>query len=149
MKVLLDTSIIARFCQTGDPKYTLVTDAVGKLSEQGYDLCLVPQVVYEFWSVATRPLDVNGLGWSTDQAAHEIEKLEELFSVLKDERSVYGYWLKLVTSFKVGGRNSHDARLVAAMDRHAISSVLTLDAKDFNRFDHIVILRPAEVVASK
>ncbi len=149
MKVLLDTSAIIRFCQTADPNHHLVLDAVARLSELGHHACIVPQVVYELWSVATRPITANGLGWTTDDAKKEVDRLEKLFGFLKDERSVYAYWIELVTNFSIGGRNCHDARLVAAMDRHAISHILTLDKNDFTRFTHKTVWFPADVLALK
>ena len=35
-------------------------DAVALLRAQGHTLCLVPQNLYEFWVVCTRPLANNG-----------------------------------------------------------------------------------------
>lgn len=147
MKVLLDTSTIVRFCQTADPNHHLVLDAVARLSELGHQSCIVPQVIYELWSVATRPISANGLGWTTDDAKNEVDRLESLFVFLKDERTVYSFWIALVTKFSVGGRDSHDARLVAAMDRHSVNHLLTLDRKDFNRFTHKTVWLPTDVLA--
>ena len=52
--------------------------------EQGDDCYLSPQVLIEMWVVATRPTDVNGLGWSTDHARKIIDELLERFP-LADE----------------------------------------------------------------
>lgn len=147
MKVLLDTSAIIRFCQTADSKHHLVLDAVARLSELGYQTCIVPQVVYELWSVATRPITANGLGWSTHDAKTEIGRLGKLFVFLKDERTVYSHWIELVSQLDIGGRNAHDARLIAAMDRHEISHLLTLDRDDFKKFNHKTIWFPEDVLA--
>ncbi|MEO8496764.1 MAG: type II toxin-antitoxin system VapC family toxin [Planctomycetota bacterium] len=147
MKVLLDTSVIVRFCQTGDQKHQLAVDAVARLSELGHQACIVPQVIYELWSVATRPTKANGLGWSTVDAKQEVDRLEKLFVFLKDERTIYSFWIELVSSFSVGGRDSHDARLVAAMDRHAITHLMTLDQNDFKRFSHKTVWFPDDVLA--
>jgi predicted nucleic acid-binding protein len=43
------------------------------------------------------------------------------------------------------GKTSHDARLVAAMKVHRIDSILTLNPKDFQRFDHINVVMPADI----
>lgn len=149
MKVLLDTSVVIRFCQTEDAKHHLVLDAVTRLSELGYLSCIVPQVIYELWSVATRPIDANGLGWSTDDAKAEVEELERRFVFMRDERTIYANWIKLVSRLGIGGRDSHDARLVAAMERHSIEHLMTLDQNDFNRFDHKVVWFPEDVLAMK
>lgn len=148
MKVLLDTNILVRLCVSDDPKYLDVQKAILNLVSKDYELCVVPQVFYELWHVSTRPVEANGLGLSVAKVKLAIETFESMFTMLRDERTVYANWLRIVSHFKVLGRNSHDARLVAAMDRHGITQLLTLDGRDFNRFGHIYILRPADVIAS-
>ena len=147
MRVLLDTNILVRLLQPADKNHAACLDALEKLPKDGFEICVVPQNLYEFWAVVTRPVDVNGLGFSPAATEQAIEQICDMFTFLKDERTIYQYWLKLVANFKVLGRNSHDARLVAALDRHRISHLLTLDAKDFKRFEHITILTPQSVLA--
>ena len=62
MNVLLDTNILARMAQPGTVPYQTTLDAVNALQLRGDIPCLVPQVLYELWVVATRPVAVNGLG---------------------------------------------------------------------------------------
>lgn len=73
MRVLLDTSILVRLSRAGDSNYARAASAIPKLIGDGYEICIVPQVFYEFWSVATRPANANGLGLSIDEAKLEIE----------------------------------------------------------------------------
>ena len=75
-------------------------------------LCLVPQVIYEFWVAATRPVEVNGLGMDVPLAQHSIEGLLQDFVLLKDERGIFGNWQSLVIANAVKGKGAHDARLV-------------------------------------
>jgi predicted nucleic-acid-binding protein len=63
MRLLLDTNIVLRTVNQDDPFYPLVSEAVHRLTVQSHELILVPQVIYEFWSAASRPAAVNGLGW--------------------------------------------------------------------------------------
>ena len=62
MKVLLDTNIIVRAAQPNSPDWSSIEQALSKLIGLGGKLCLVPQNLYEFWVVATRPTNVNGFG---------------------------------------------------------------------------------------
>ncbi len=66
MRILLDTNIIVRLSEANQPSAHDSRRAVALLPEQGYECCLVPQVIYEYWSVATRPLENNGLGLTPD-----------------------------------------------------------------------------------
>jgi hypothetical protein len=73
--------------------------------------------------------------------------LQRLFTLLRDERSIFDRWEQLVTDFHVAGKAAHDARLVAAMQRHGLSYLLTFNAADFKRYSTIRLLQP-EVVAA-
>ena len=55
-----------------------------------------------------------------------------------------------MTSFvthNVKGKQAHDTRLVAAMERHGVKHLLTFNKSDFARFPAIVALSPDEIVA--
>jgi hypothetical protein len=59
MPYLCDTSILLRLAEPENPIYKDVESAIDIL---GSNLVLVPQVLYEYWVVATRPKSVNGQG---------------------------------------------------------------------------------------
>jgi len=63
-RYLLDTNVVMRFCNPSDIQHQLATNAISRLLMQSDECSLVAQVVIEFWVVATRPTQVNGLGWS-------------------------------------------------------------------------------------
>jgi len=107
----------------------------------------VPQVLYEYWAVATRPAAQNGLGMTPEACAVDTARLQRLFHLLRDERTIFEPWLQLVTSHSVRGKNAHDARLVAAMLRHGIPQLLTLDPADFARYRGIVVDTPSSLLA--
>jgi len=64
MSVALDTNILTRAAQPAHPSHNQTLDALAVLKRQGEDLCIVPQNLYEFWVVATRPVAANGLAMS-------------------------------------------------------------------------------------
>jgi predicted nucleic acid-binding protein len=147
MRVLLDTNVLLRSAEPRHAQHQTATAATDALRRGGHDLVIVPQVLYEFWSVATRPIENNGLGMSASEAETELSAIKRLFRFLRDERAVYGEWEHLVTSFDVKGKRAHDARLVAAMNRHGIAHLLTFNTVDFARYPSITVLAPAELVS--
>jgi predicted nucleic acid-binding protein len=48
----------------------------------------------------------------------------------------------LVAAHKVVGKKTHDARLVAAMNVHGVSHILTFNTGDFKRFVGIQTIHP-------
>ena len=65
-------------------------DALDELRRRGHDLVIAPQVLYEFWSVATRPIAHNGLGMSPAEAHAELLVIQRLFRLL---RAVVNLWI--------------------------------------------------------
>ena len=59
MTVLLDTNVLLRYTKPTDPAHHTVIAAIAALQAAGEDLGVVPQNLYEFWVVATRPLANN------------------------------------------------------------------------------------------
>jgi predicted nucleic acid-binding protein len=143
MRVIVDTNVVLRFMEVQHDHHQLAVDAMQSLREAGSELCLVPQIHYEFWVVSTRPLTQNGLGMSAAEAEKSLGRLTSpLFRILRDERAIYGYWRDLVGRYAVQGKAAHDARLVAAMLRHGVCQILTFNTSDFSRYSEIEVIDP-------
>ena len=145
MSVLLDTNILTRSAQPAHSMHKDALDAVGLLRIRGEELCIVPQNLIEFWAVATRPLSANGLQMATVQAKAELARIKSLFRFLADTPTIYDEWEKLVAQHAVSGKNSYDARIVAAMNVHGLKQLLTFNAADFKRYQGITVVSPAAV----
>jgi len=139
---LIDTNILVRLVLPQDPLNVVATAALDELKRRGEKTCVAPQNLVEFWSVASRPVEANGLGMTPDQVNLEIARIEKMFRVLDDLASVYKRWKDLVTSHSVRGRQAHDARLVALMLEHEIGHILTFNVDDFTRYSEIVAVNP-------
>lgn len=109
--------------------------------------CLVPQVLYELWVVATRPVAANGFGLTPSQAGTELSRLQALFPLLLDTPPIFAEWQRLVLAHQVAGKDAHDARLVAAMAVHGLTHLLMFNGADFSRYPQITVLDPAAVQA--
>ena len=55
MRILLDTNVLGRLSQPGHAMHATAISAVKVLRDGQHELRLVPQVIYEYWTVATRP----------------------------------------------------------------------------------------------
>jgi predicted nucleic acid-binding protein len=129
---LLDTNVLLRAAVPGSFHHVAAVQAVSTLLSRGDELLLAPQVLIEFWSVATRPLEVNGYGWSAREA--EATKLLEQFPLLPETPAVFDEWLRLVIQHAVVGKQVHDARIVAMLNVHGIANLLTLNVQDFRAY---------------
>jgi predicted nucleic acid-binding protein len=144
--VLSDTNILLRSSQPAHPMYQEAIDAVDELRRRGEQLCIMAQNLVEFRSVATRPPSVNGPGMSEADADTEIARLKHLFVVFADDSAILPEWERLVSAYGAAGKQNHDARLVAAMLAHGITTILTFNRDDFIRYTEITVLTPKDVL---
>ena len=133
--IQVDTNILLRSAEPSHPTHYLAVNAVKTLLVNDNRICLIPQNLIEFWNVATRPVDNNGLGWTPSKTDIEVSRLESLLTVLSDSQAIYSEWRKVVLDNSVLGKQVHDARIVAAMNVHQVTKLLTFNAKDFKRFN--------------
>jgi predicted nucleic acid-binding protein len=141
---LVDTNLLLRSLNSDDPHYEAAASALAKLRLRT-ELCIAPQNLIEFWAVATRPRKLNGLGMTTAEAETEITSIRQLFRVLPYTPAVLEAWQGIVTRYGVAGKQTHDAHLVAVMQVHAVTEILTFNTADFSRFAGITALDPALV----
>jgi predicted nucleic acid-binding protein len=146
MIVLVDTNVIGRLSQPTHEAHPIAVSATERLLGEGHELRVVPQVLYEFWAIATRPVEDNGFGFSVGQAEVELRRIRLIFPVLRDERGILERWSSLVVNYAVRGKTTHDARLVAAMQRHGVTHLLTFNLTDFRRYEEIQLLDPRGLV---
>lgn len=145
MRVLADTNIVLRYVQQDAEQHAEVEAAIDRLMGRGDELVLVPQVMYEYWVVATRPYGTaNGLSYTTEEASTALRLLSGAFALLPDPPELFITWLNLVVTHQVSGRQAHDARLAAAALAHNLDALLTLNAPDFKRFG-LTVLTPADL----
>ncbi|MEM7554090.1 MAG: PIN domain-containing protein [Cyanobacteria bacterium P01_A01_bin.84] len=145
MSYLVDTNILLRTIQETHPMHKSSVQAVRNLLTQEKNLCIIPQNLIEFWVVATRPVEVNGLGLSVADALQELEQMKNFFVLLPDTASIFTVWETLIRKYKIIGKPSHDARLVAAMIVHNLNYLLTFNINDFKRFSEINAIDPRDL----
>ena len=147
MRVLVDTNILLRSAQPNHPLCYQATHAVSKLLRQEDSVFFCPQNIAEFWNVATRPTDRNGLGFSHEEVSREVASIEESLTLLPDVPAIYAAWKRIVHDHKVQGVKVYDARLVAVMNVYAVESILSFNSADFKRYDLVTALHPASLLA--
>jgi predicted nucleic acid-binding protein len=74
-------------------------------------------------------------------------RLKSMFPLSPDTPAIYEAWENPVIRYQVSGKSAHDARLVAAMQVHGITAILTFDRTGFSRYAGIEVVHPADVAA--
>lgn len=148
MDILADSGIILRLYHTPDPLHPTIDRAVYALRAGGHDLSVAFHNLTEFWNVSTRPKTARGgFGLSQPETERRLGVIERGFPRLDEPPAAYPNWRKLVVAHQVQGKQVHDARLVALMQAHGITHVLTLNGADFVRYPGIVVIDPVTFAA--
>jgi predicted nucleic acid-binding protein len=145
MAVLVDTGILLRSFVRSEPSCAAIRRSIRELRERGEELVTAVQNIAEFSNVSTRPTSARGgYGLPVSKLGLRIGYIERLCRRLYESEESYAIWRRLITAHGVSGIAVHDARLVSIMLANDVNRVLTLNDRDFRRFepDGITILSP-------
>ena len=145
MNALVDTNILVRLSDSGHPIQPVCELALQRLLQRQDRVFLCAQAAIEYWAVATRPKSLNGLGLSPIDAESGLRRAERWLVWLPEPPDIAVRWRALVNKHSVLGKQAHDTRLVALMEAHGLTYLLTLNAADFARFPGVTCVEPASV----
>jgi predicted nucleic acid-binding protein len=149
MTYLLDTGILLRLANTVDPLHEVVSLAIQRLGDRHHNFMTTSQNIAEFWNVATRPKELNGLGFTIDVVSTALSRtVEPLCPVIREHSQHYKELKRLLNTYRIVGKQVHDARLVASLLTWKIPTILTLNERHFKRFETegILIATPQTVL---
>ena len=87
----------------------------------------------EYLATLTRPQTWR-VTITREEALEEVVRMAQEFQVLEDGPAVTETLIRLCREVSVGGRQIHDANIVATMLAHGERRLLTFNATDFRRF---------------
>ncbi len=145
MRLLVDTNIVVRLRDTAHPRHGACVLALQRLASGPDDPCTCAQVMIEYWAIATRPREVNGLGLSPAQAEADLQEFAQAFLLLPEPPDMADRWRVLANRYVVRGRQAHDTRRVALMQAEGITHLLTMNTADFARYAGVTCLAPEEI----
>ena len=91
----------------------------------------------EFIAARTRP-QTFAQPSAPEVVIERVRYLESHFQVTDDTAAVTGQLVKLMGDFQIGGKQIHDANIVATMQAYDIPARLTHNTKDFERFGKMI-----------
>jgi predicted nucleic acid-binding protein len=142
MACLVDTGVLLRAFDASFADHRAIRQALRTLWGRQERLVVTSQNLAEFWNVSTRPIDKNGYGLSTERTEKRLTAIERICEVATEDDHSYRVWKGLLTTYCVIGVAVHDARLVSVMLSHGISTVVTLNERDFRRYNGITVITP-------
>ena len=139
MDIIVDSNVLLRMLLVSDPHHAAFVSTVDRLLREGNKLFVNAQILSEFWSVATRPKESNGLGMTPDWAHREIESATGWLEIAPESANLSAELLRMAKQYSVSGKQIHDARIAAFMSLTGIRAILTRNEADYRRFGVLVI----------
>jgi predicted nucleic acid-binding protein len=141
-RMMLDTNVFLAATDEGRAEHRDALKVVNDWAAGHTDLCTSGQVLREYLSVATRSAQQNGLGLNRPDAVANVRAIRARTTLLAEDSKVADRLLGLLADVECGGKQVHDANLVATMLVHGIGSLVTINLDDFARFEqHISLIR--------
>ena len=138
--MFVDTNVLVKARILEAPDHETARDSLERAFAQPEPLRISRQILREYLAVVTRPQTWPGV-MDREDALDDVERLVDTFEVLEDGPVVTDWLVSLCREVSVGGRQFHDANIVATMLAYGERRLLTFNAVDFRRYgDRIELL---------
>ena len=139
--LFLDTNILVYANVEETPLHQAALQAVEAYYQNGATLWVSRQILREFMATLTRPQSF-GNPRPVSTVIERVHFFQEYFSVAEDGPDVTAQLLALIEQIPTGGKQIHDANIVATMLAHGITHLLTHNTADFARFAQFITIVP-------
>ena len=131
--MFIDTNVLvySRFPEA--PRHEMARSMLGRALQGSEPLRISRQVIREYLSVVTRPQPWP-IAITREESLDDANRLASNFDILEDGPVVTETLFVLCRDASVGGRQIHDANIVATMLAHGERRLLTFNTADFRRY---------------
>ena len=131
--MFIDTNILVNSRISGAPDHAAARESLERAFGEPESLRISRQVIREYLAVVTRnqPWSVN---MTREDALEDVSRLIGSFEILEEGPAVTETLVALCREVSVGGKQIHDANIVATMLAHGENRLLTFNVADFRRF---------------
>ena len=137
----MDTNVLVYATVAEAPLYTVARESLDAFTAQGTDLWISRQVLREYLAVLSRPQTFSQ-PIPAITLTQSVRVFESRFRTAEDNALVTAKLLDLLLQFPSGGKQVHDANIVATMLVYGVPTLLTHNTADFARFAGVVEVLP-------
>ena len=137
--MFVDTNVLVKARILEAPDHEIARASLQRALGEPEALRISRQVLREYLAVVTRPQN-----WPVpigrEDALDDVERLVATYEVLEDGPVVTDRLVSLCRQVPVGGRQVHDANIVATMLSYGERRLLTFNPSDFRRYGNRIEL---------
>lgn len=144
-RVFIDTNVLLRATITQFTSYDQTQQVLSELLARNTELWISRQVIREYIVQATRPQVVSFI-MTPDEILSRYKAMMSVFQIADETAEVTAQLIALLHTYPTGGKQIHDANIVATMLANGVDTLLTMNVADFRRFEgriHLFPLQPA------
>jgi len=141
--VFLDTNILVYASVPESPLHLVAINAIQSYEQAGTQLWISRQVLREYLATLTRP-QLYTQPIPILRVTAEIRFFQNRFRMAEDNSQVTQRLLSLMEEIPVGGKQVHDANIVATMLVYHIPQLLNHNTGDFSRFSQAIAVLPLQ-----
>ncbi len=132
--MFIDTNVLVKSRIPGAPDHDAARARLERAFQDTEPLRISRQVIREYLAVVTRP-QTWPVSITREEALDDVSRLAGIFEILEDGLVVTESLVALCREIPVGGRQIHDANIVATMLARGERRLLTFNVADFRRFE--------------
>lgn len=137
----IDTNVLVYASVVEAPLHLVALGEIQRREQAGVELWLSRQVLREYLAVLSRPQTYTA-PVSASVLISQIQAFEKRFRIAEDGPQVTTRLLDLMEQVSIGGKQVHDANIVATMQAYSINHLLTHNTADFARFADVITIIP-------
>ncbi len=139
--MFIDTNILVKSRILEAPDHDIARARLERAFRNQEPMRISRQVLREYLSVVTRPQSWP-IPITREDALDDVKRLMDAFEILEDGPVVTDLLIEMCREVSVGGRQIHDANIVATMLAYGEGKLMTFNTADFRRYgDRIELVR--------
>ena len=147
--IFVDTNVLIRLHVESAPDHHEIREVVRKLVNDGAEIWISRQVLREYSAVLTREQPYTK-PVAPSLVSAQIRLFETHYRIADENSRITAALCTLMDTILMGGKQIHDANIVATMQVYGILKLLTLNPVDFNRFSkHITVITPTDIINNR
>ena len=132
----VDTNVLVQSTTASAPFHAEARAALARLRAGG-PVAISRQILREYLAAVTRPQSW-ARALTLAEATADTDAFSRRFAMLEEGQPVWDELMRLTRGFAFGGKQVHDANIVATMLAHGETHLLTFNAADFRRFEGLI-----------
>ena len=129
--IFIDTNVLLTATDESRQSHQIARRLITESGTRGFHLSVSGQILREYLVVATRPLNANGLGFTTKDAMSNVKTFLGHVECLEEVKSSALKLLEITEILQLRGKRIHDANILATMLVHGVQCLVTDNLADF------------------